>query len=341
MISRLGSQSQRVEATGRKPRRLLRRYLNLSYDSRTALIDGRPVAMWGYIGSEIGTEAYVWFCLADDVRRLCFRVAYGAIRELNRVMAAKRTINGKVICSDERAKRFARFLGFEVREHETTNDDGLLCHPMRLVRDGGPPFMIYALPRSRTAWLSRFLSYGAWTCHHESSLAMRSMDDVSAFFRQPNTGAADTAAAWGWRILKHRFPDMKMVVVRRPVDDVVSAVLSMDVGDVVTFDAVALRKKMEYGARMLDQISAQPGVLTVNFTDLNQPETCATIFEHCLPYRFDREWWEGLRGQNVQADAGGMMAFYHQNKVAIEAFKRACMSELRSLARSGAIAGRS
>ncbi len=28
------------------------------------------------------------------------------------------------------------------------------------------PFVVFGLPRSRTAWLSRFLTYGDWVCGH-------------------------------------------------------------------------------------------------------------------------------------------------------------------------------
>ena len=79
------------------------------------------------------------------------------------------------------------------------------------------PFIVYALPRSRTKWLSRFLTYGGWTCWHDVAVGMRSMADVDRFFARPNTGTAETGAAPGWMLLAQRFPDMRVVVVRRPV----------------------------------------------------------------------------------------------------------------------------
>jgi hypothetical protein len=32
------------------------------------------------------------------------------------------------------------------------------------------PYLIFALPRSRTAWLAHFLTYRDWTCLHEHAI---------------------------------------------------------------------------------------------------------------------------------------------------------------------------
>jgi hypothetical protein len=45
------------------------------------------------------------------------------------------------------------------------------------------PFMIFALPRSRTAWLSEFLSYQGWTCWHEIAIQMRDFSEVGVTTR--------------------------------------------------------------------------------------------------------------------------------------------------------------
>lgn len=197
------------------------------------------------------------------------------------------------------------------------------------------PFIIYALPRSRTAWLADFLTYRDWKCHHEAAITFRSPDEISSFFTG-NVGAAETGAAQGWRLIKHYVPHIRTVVVRRPVDEVVNSLLALDLGD-MTYDASLLRRNMEYGDRMLERISAQPDTLILNYADLESEQTCSTIFDHCLPYRFDREWWLEKQAQNIQADARKVIMYYHQNRDAVEGFKRACKDRLRALARAGVI----
>jgi hypothetical protein len=197
------------------------------------------------------------------------------------------------------------------------------------------PFMIFALPRSRTAWLAEFLSYGGWKCWHEIAIQMRDFSEVPAFFSREMTGAAETAAGPGWRLMHHHFPEMRKVVVRRPVSDVVEAIMRMDVGGVATYDRDRLVSIMSRCRRELDALSAVPGVLTVDFDDLKREDVCAAVFEHCLPFAFDRTWWEGLRFRNIQVVMRDVLLYYYANKDGVEGFKRSCKRELRRLAYAG------
>ena len=68
-----------------------------------------------------------------------------------------------------------------------------------------PSFVVLAMPRSRTKWLSQFLSYGPWQVGHDEIRHCRSMDDVAAWLSQPFTGTIETAArAAFWRLLPAR-----------------------------------------------------------------------------------------------------------------------------------------
>lgn len=199
------------------------------------------------------------------------------------------------------------------------------------------PFLIYALPRSRTAWLSQFLSYKEWSCHHEQAIFMRSMDDVRSFFSQPNIGAAETAVAQGRPLIKHAFPNIREVVILRPVDEVVESMIKVDIAGVGTYDRGLLEKSMQYGDRVLRKIAKDPNVLVVDYRDLLKKDTCANIFEHCLPYSFDKTWWESLKDKNIQTDVKAVLRYYYKHKKEIESFKNHCKSELRNLCRMGEI----
>lgn len=172
-----------------------------------------------------------------------------------------------------------------------------------------PPFVVIGLPRSRTAWLSRFLSYGNWHCGHEESRHWRSLDDVRAWVVQPKTGTAETGIAAHWRLLPRLAPNARVVIVRRPVAEVVESLMRIDTGE-GAFDRAALTAAMSRIDAKLNQIEKRlPGVLSVKFADLETEETCATVFEHCLPFEHDHEWFERWRNVNVQCDFPALMRY--------------------------------
>lgn len=193
------------------------------------------------------------------------------------------------------------------------------------------PFIIYSMPRSRTAWLSAFLSYKDWTCHHEMAVQMRSISDVRALFSQPRTGTVETGVAQGWWLVEHEAPGIKKVVVRRPVIEVVQSLLDADLGGVATYDRTTLGSHMTYTARMLDKIASQSGVLVIDHADLVKMETAKAVFEHCLPYGFDVPWWGRMKNRNIQVSIREHLRYYHENIQGISTFKRNAKSYLREL----------
>lgn len=166
---------------------------------------------------------------------------------------------------------------------------------------------------------------------------MRSMDDVRAFLASGNVGCAETAAAQGRHLIRHAIPAIREVVVLRPVHEVVNSLLSLDLSGVADYDRILLQRNMEYGDRELRKIAKDPNVLVVNYDDLVNEETCARIFEYCLPYGFDRAWWESLKDKNIQVNMKSIIAYYHKNREAINTFKKDCKTELRRIYKSGYI----
>jgi hypothetical protein len=163
-----------------------------------------------------------------------------------------------------------------------------------------PPFVVFALPRSRTAWLARFLTYGAWECGHDEIRHCRSLDDVRSWLSQPCVGSVETAAAPFWRLLRTLRLDARIVVVRRPVPDVVASLMALNLG---CFDEAVLTTAMRRLDRKLEQIERRvPGVLSVAYADLTSEATCARIFEHCLSLPHDTAWWEAASAVNIQGN---------------------------------------
>lgn len=158
-------------------------------------------------------------------------------------------------------------------------------------------YTVLALPRSRTAWLSRFLTYGEWHCGHETLCDMRSLSDIRAALAKPNSGTAETSASGGWRMIADA--GVKIVTVRRPVDDVMRSLLAIRG---VNFDAARLRRVIERADRKLDQIERRIPVMSVRFDDLQREDVCKAVFEHCLPYAHDHANWKRLDARNIQID---------------------------------------
>ena len=186
-----------------------------------------------------------------------------------------------------------------------------------------PPFVIFALPRSRTAWLSQFLTYGDWRCEHDALAIVRSVPEALARLAVPRTGFAETGAAPWWRFLP---AGTRVVLVRRPIAEVVASAMR-----IWPFDPDVLANGLRRLDRKLDQIAMRwPGALTVRFADLAGEEACARVFERCLPYRHDAAWWRAWTGVNVQADAAAI--------IRSAAARRAELVRLASDARIAALA---
>ncbi|CCG40161.1 GNAT family N-acetyltransferase [Magnetospirillum molischianum] len=163
------------------------------------------------------------------------------------------------------------------------------------------PFVVFGLPRSRTKWLSVFLSYGPWVCCHDSLLGLSNIEGLVKLLSAPNTGLSETAMAFAAPVIRKLFPEVRFVVVRR-----------RDLEDVRTsMEAVGLHYPdglLEQMAVHLDAVSALPGTLTVSFEDLRDEDACRSVFEHCLGLPWNRGWWEALADQNIQIDMPARIA---------------------------------
>lgn len=165
--------------------------------------------------------------------------------------------------------------------------------------DGPPPFVVFSMPRSRSTWISKFLSYGEFGCGHEELLNLRSLDDAKAWLSQPCTGTVETAAAPFWRLLQRYRPDARIAVVRRPVAEVMASFMALPLG----FDPATLEPLVRRVDAKMAQIERRvPNVVSVTFAELGTEDGCRRVFEHCLPYAFDVAWWQAVSAVNIQMD---------------------------------------
>jgi GNAT superfamily N-acetyltransferase len=201
----------------------------------------------------------------------------------------------------------------------------------------GPPFIVFSMPRSRSTWLSRYLSYGEWGCGHEELLNLRSLDDAKAWLGQPCTGTVETAAAPFWRLLLRYRPDTRVVVVRRPVDEVVASYMALPLG----FEVESLTRLVRRVDAKLGQIEQRvPDVVSVTFADLATEDGCRRVFEHCLPYPHDATWWASARNVNVQMDMRQCVRKFRAYQPQLEKLaKMAKQTTLAGMAREAEIDG--
>ena len=166
---------------------------------------------------------------------------------------------------------------------------------LRLLPDGAspPPFVVLALPRSRTRWLAEFLSYGPWRCTHEEARHFRSMEDTTSWISQPFSGSAETAVVPFWRLIPN---SVRVVVVRRSQSEVEASLRR--VMTVIPPNLSSILTRLD---AKLDQVTKRrPGVLNVAYHDLATLAGATKVFEHALQLPFDLEWWNVLRDVNIQ-----------------------------------------
>ena len=171
-------------------------------------------------------------------------------------------------------------------------------------------FVVFSLPRSRSTWLSAFLSYGGRIVHHDLG---PECDTPEAFIERLGNGTCETGAAFAWRLIRRMKPDCKFVVVKRDPSEVCESL-----------ERFGLRGQMvEMISRFvhLSEIAIQPGTLYVEYARLGEMETCKRIFEFCLDEPFDRAWWERLDAINIQVDMPAWLRHLSSNRDRIEALK--------------------
>lgn len=174
-------------------------------------------------------------------------------------------------------------------------------------------FIVYALPRSRTYWLSQFLNYAPWRCHHDLALDVDNVRDFVARFKSGHVGTVETGTVLGWKILRKMMPRARVAVVRRPLSEVRESLAA--------FGIKLERGDLERKDALLDEVADCPETLSVSFADLQNEACCARLFEHCLQRPFDSGWWLGLSSRNLQIDMHARLKKMALRKAALDLLK--------------------
>lgn len=183
------------------------------------------------------------------------------------------------------------------------------------------PFVIHALPRSRTYWLSQFLAYdGRIVGHDLGGKASSCQDFVDQWGAM--AGTVETGSMFAHSLLKTAFPAARTVTIRRPWRDVAASLARFGINDIE--DELIERD------RHLDAIEAA-GAERVEYDDLADVRCCSALFENLLGVSFDFRHWRAWDAINCQVDMPAWLARLHERREQIEALK----SEADHLIKSG------
>lgn len=158
------------------------------------------------------------------------------------------------------------------------------------------PFIIFTLPRSRSKWLSVFLDVTEEErVGHDTLVDCQSLEEFLLPLAQGKLlGTCETGAMVGWRVIRHLLPLARFAVVRRHPDEVIANFASLG----LRVD----RNEIYCKADMLDALSSSPGVLTLQFEQLEDPNHVAKLFEFTTGRPFDLPRYERLNSIDIQID---------------------------------------
>lgn len=170
----------------------------------------------------------------------------------------------------------------------------------RAVECGRPMnYFICSLPRSRTAWIANFLTYGTSFCFHEVFQYLRSgvhgYPELLESTRVPNAGVSDSANTLFIDTLVHLFPHARIVVVRRERSEVDQSMSALGFG----FDYTRILDKFE---RELDRIAEvyESRTLVMDYRALDP----TAVWDFCVPSEpVNKQRLRMLRDFNVQIKA--------------------------------------
>ena len=184
------------------------------------------------------------------------------------------------------------------------------------------PFLVFGLPRSRTAWLSHFLAPSPGAVGHDTGIDCKSIGDfIGQFYgRDRLAGTCETGAMMAWRVIKHRMPEAKLVVIQRPTADV-----AFSLGRCGLFPGLL---ELEHRKTYLEAISRLEGTKTLSFQQLERKDVCEHLYEFCNGEQAPEGRWEYFADFNIQVDMQKRMQKLKANAEAIAGLKASVMREV-------------
>ncbi|HUY04996.1 MAG TPA: hypothetical protein VMV33_17090 [Rhodocyclaceae bacterium] len=175
------------------------------------------------------------------------------------------------------------------------------------------PYVILGLPRCRTAWLARFLSTPERPCLHEPSRRYKDVEDLRAALADDAAAISDSMLTMRWRQILRWRPDCRIVVVHRPVSEVVTSAAWVGLAH-PNFRPLLLSL-----TRRIAELQAVGMVLSVPFASLAHEAVCGSVYEFCRQQPMSSSHWRFWAGTKVEADVPQMLDEVAANMAGIRA----------------------
>lgn len=166
------------------------------------------------------------------------------------------------------------------------------------------PFFIVGLPRSRTAWLANFLTYGPAFCLHDGLRHCERPEDLAA--RLAATGAefpgdADPTIPLFYPQIHALFPQARYVFVERNVGDALTSYAQCVEGLQTPEQIDTGFERCRAALCAMRTALRNQHTLNVRYEDLDKPATCQAIWSYCVPSEaFNPLRWEQLEEMRVE-----------------------------------------
>lgn len=170
-------------------------------------------------------------------------------------------------------------------------------------------YFILGLPRSRTTWLSVFLSHGRGMCHHEKSIEFSSLAELKEYCDEhPEDGIADTFLIVLWKELRQMFQEARIVVIHRPLEQVIQSHTRLGLGI----------KYLVEESRLMEETRQDKEILHIEYGELAKPEVCRQIYKHCVGVDVDSAWLAACQEYRIETDLSRLKerVLCNQSKVA-------------------------
>ena len=183
------------------------------------------------------------------------------------------------------------------------------------------PFLVFGMPRSRTAWLSHFLAPSPGAVGHDTAIDCKTIGDfISQFYgRDRLAGSCETGAMMAWRIIRHRMPEAKLVVIQRPVSAV-----AFSLGRCGLYPGLL---ELEHRKTYLEAISRLDGTKTISFNQLARKDVCEFLYQFCNGEAPAKGRWEYFADFNIQVSMPERLAKLQANAKALAELKGSVMKE--------------
>jgi len=159
---------------------------------------------------------------------------------------------------------------------------------------------------------------------HDVAPLCKSIDGfLHAYKEEGMWGSVEIEGMIGWQVIKKEMPQLKTVVMRRPLQEVYNSLVMQgykpNLTELGKLDAI------------LDIIADLPEVYSIKSTDLDAPVVGKWLFEYLLELDFDFDWWYQLSQTNIQVNLNDVEDMRPEINARSEAFRNDVLEKTRGL----------